>query len=86
MEGGGVERLPGEAEAGTELVLADVGRILIVAQAAAENEPIGDPPLVLDVEAGGVAELLAGIEDRERGIDRSAGDDRQQRIGVGDIG
>ena len=85
MESGGGEWLPGEAEAGTELVLADVGPILIVAQAAAENKPIGDPPLVLDIEARRVAELLAGIEDRERSIDRSAGDDRQERIGVGDI-
>ena len=51
------------------------------------HQPIGDPPLVLDIEAGGVAELRAGIEDGERRIDRSCRcDDRQQRIGVGDVG
>ena len=86
MEGGGVERLPGDAKARTELVFADVSPILVVAQASAQDEPIRDPPFVLDIEAGSVANLFAGIGNCERRIDRNTADDRQQRIGVGDVG
>ena len=85
MEGGGLERLPGEAEARTELVFADVGPVLIEAEAGVQREAIGEPPFVLHIEADRVAELLTGIDDCEWRIDRNAGDDRQQRIGVGDL-
>ena len=86
VEGGALERLPGEADARAELIFGDIFPVLIEADAGVQREAIGEPPFVLQIKAGRVADQTARIDDRERRIDRIAGSiERLERIGVGHL-
>ena len=86
MEGGALERLPGEADARAQLIFGDIFPVLIEPDARVQREAIGQPPFVLQIKAYRVAEQTARIDDRERRIDWIAGGiERLERVGVGDL-
>ena len=73
VERGIVGRLPGQADARTELVGIDILIHLVEPQTCVQRQLVGDLPFVLKIGADQPAGLGAGIEDGERRTERSAG-------------
>ena len=59
VESGALERLPGEADPRAELIFANVFPVLIEADARVQRKAFGEPPFVLQIKAGRVADQTA---------------------------
>lgn len=73
MEGRALDRLPGQADPGAELVGVDILPHLVEAQAGIERQLVGDLPFVGDVGGEQISGLGVGIEHGEWCVDRVAG-------------